>query len=818
MPAALMSDLVRVLGELPLLQPVQRSELEQLQRRFIEPKALVQQMVQRGWLTAYQGQRLLQGQAAKLLLGPYVILDTLGEGGMGQIFKARHSGLNRLAAVKVLRPELVSDPEMLQRFLREIKLASQLARHPHLVHAFDAGPVGGTYFLAMEYVEGIDLDRLVGEVGPLPVPQACDYLRQAAWGLQHAFEHGLVHRDIKPANLLVTPRPCKSSAEWGTVKVLDLGLARLHGKGTAPGQTVLTLTSDGTMTMGTVDYMAPEQALDLHRADIRADVYSLGCTFYYLLTGKPPFGGGPLAVKLMRHQQTEPPDLKEFRPDAPNGLIPIIRRMLAKKPDDRYQTPGEVATALDKLFPPKPTHAIPHEARRGEGVQSSLLGWGITRTLRWVSAAARRFWQTFKRRPRLALGAMASVVVGTVVVGWLLGPRSPLGPGPNTPISQLAPETGLARLRARAAERDADEQSLWRDILAFRMKHAGTPEAAAAAELQMTLPSLLDRLEPGRIKDRSKMLPATVAIMEGHRLAEHAIRFSPDGGSIALCGDPTHLELAVYDLTRQEPKLRANLTGHTAALYAVAFSPDGKLIASGSADKTVRLWDMTATPPKLSRVLEGHTGTIRCLAFSPDGRTLASGGEDQTVRTWDLTTAEPRALSILPVKRGVWSLAYFPDGRTLLTGSAAGDGSFVQLWDGLTMPQPRLRRTLNAGVSVLALSPNRPLLASNSAGNGAVNLLDLAGVDPTPLKLAHWHDGGVSAVQFTADGKTVFTSDAVGRFRWWESAEGKSTHSENVALSSVLHAELAPDGRHVAVAPRGNVVYLLRFPQAAAAN
>ncbi|OAI54362.1 hypothetical protein AYO44_03580 [Planctomycetaceae bacterium SCGC AG-212-F19] len=341
--AVAISDLVRVFGKLPLLRPPERLEFDRLQQGSSDPRALVQSLVERGWLTAYQADRLLQGQAAALLLGPYVILECLGEGGMGKVFKARHATLERVVALKVLRPELVADRETVSRFYREIEVAGHLPDHPNLIRAFDAGPFGTTHFLAMEYVAGTDLDRLVQQAGPLPIEEACDFMRQAALGLQHAHQHGLVHRDIKPSNLLVSSGP---GATAGIVKILDLGLARLRGANKNGARENAFLTSDGPVTLGTVDYQAPEQALDFHRADIRADIYSLGCTFFYLLTGKPPFGSGPLAVKLMRHQQAEPPDLKERRPDVPDGLIPIIGRMLAKKPADRYQTPGEVAAAL----------------------------------------------------------------------------------------------------------------------------------------------------------------------------------------------------------------------------------------------------------------------------------------------------------------------------------------------------------------------------------------------------------------------------------------------------------------------------------------
>ena len=423
------ADVVELLGKLPLLDAAQLAFCRQ--GKFADPQSLIQELLRRGWLTAYQAKRLLQGQAAQLVVGPYFILEPLGEGGMGHIFKARHPGLNQLAAVKVLRRELLADDDAVQRFLREIKLTSQLAKHPHLVHALDAGAAAGIHYLAMEYFEGIDLDRLVDQAGPLPVPQACDYIRQAALGLEHAHRHGLVHRDVKPANLLVTPRPAKLGADWGTVKVLDLGLARLQGQGTGPGRTVLTVASD--VTMGTVDYMAPEQALDLRRADGRSDVYSLGCTLYFLVSGQPPFGDGPLAAKLMRHQQAKPPALQDLRPDAPAELTAIVRRMVAKDPEQRFQSPGEAAAALAQVFPPKQAHA-----------PARLL-------VRPPQTPVHRLKGRSGNRRRV-LSAAVALTAGAVFVGLLLAPpgAEPIAPSaPTTPAAQATKAAPAAKEPSR---------------------------------------------------------------------------------------------------------------------------------------------------------------------------------------------------------------------------------------------------------------------------------------------------------------------------------------------------------------------------------
>jgi serine/threonine protein kinase len=331
---------VETLRQRGLLTPSQIRDLRGgSPRRFLDVHGLVHELLIRDWLTAYQVNQLLQGQGDHLTLGPYLLLERLGAGGAGQVFKARHRKMDRLVAVKVLHDELATDGECVARFLREIQIVSQLD-HPNLIPAYDAGPFGNSYFLAMKYIEGTDLGRLVKKGGPLLVSQGCEYVRQAALGLQHLHRHGLVHRDIKPHNLMI--------GRDGVIKVADLGLARGAG-----GQTTeftrarsVGVTPAGAGPMGTTDYLAPEQAIDFHAADIRADIYSLGCTLWYLLLGQPPFPGRSLAETLLSHQTREVPAIEKLRRDVPGGLAAVLRRMLAKRPEDRYQTPDEVAEAV----------------------------------------------------------------------------------------------------------------------------------------------------------------------------------------------------------------------------------------------------------------------------------------------------------------------------------------------------------------------------------------------------------------------------------------------------------------------------------------
>jgi serine/threonine-protein kinase len=337
MPITSASGLVEALREARVLSPGQLDEVTRtLQAQFTDSRALAGELLGRGWLSAYQVNQLLQGRGAELVLGPYMLLERLGEGGMGQVFKARHQIMDRVVALKVIRKERLAHPDAVDRFHREIRLAAQLD-HPHLVRAHDASQVGDTHFLVMEFAEGSDLQRLVRKSGPLPVPLACGYVRQAALGLQHAAERGLVHRDIKPSNLQVT-------AQGTVVKILDMGLARSQTpEGAAAGVPDLTQTQT---VLGTPDYIAPEQIADPRRVDTRADIYSLGCTFYFMLAGRPPFPDGAWEEKLVCHRKVEPQPIEQLRPDVPAALGAILRKMMAKRPEDRYPTPAAVADAL----------------------------------------------------------------------------------------------------------------------------------------------------------------------------------------------------------------------------------------------------------------------------------------------------------------------------------------------------------------------------------------------------------------------------------------------------------------------------------------
>jgi serine/threonine protein kinase/putative intracellular protease/amidase len=280
----------------------------------------------------------------------YKLLSELGAGGMGVVYKAEHRIMDRVVALKVLAPHLTAKPGAAERFRKEVKLAARL-NHANVVTVYDAEEAGGLLFLAMEFVEGASLDRLVTKKGPLAIPMACSFARQAAVGLQHAAERGVTHRDIKPQNLMVTRK--------GQIKVMDFGLARFvrnddeeesPAAGRLPfgaGKPVSDPVTNPNLIMGTPDYLSPEQARNSHTVDHRSDIYSLGCTLYFLLTGRAPFShASTLIDKLLAHTEETPPLVREVRPEVPDALAAVLAKMLAKNPDDRYASAGEVAAAL----------------------------------------------------------------------------------------------------------------------------------------------------------------------------------------------------------------------------------------------------------------------------------------------------------------------------------------------------------------------------------------------------------------------------------------------------------------------------------------
>jgi serine/threonine protein kinase len=298
-----------------------------------EPRSLAAQLVTAGLLTGFHAEQLLLGKYRGFTIGKYKVLERIGFGGNGTVYLCEHVVVRRRVAIKVLPAAKADSPTALTRFYREARAAGALD-HPHLVKAHDIDEENGVHFLIMDYVDGTNLQDFVSRCGPLDPVRAANYIAQAALGLQAAHDAGLVHRDVKPGNILIDRR--------GIIRIADLGLARFYCDNVDP----LTLRYDEQCVLGTADYVAPEQALNSHDVDGRADVYSLGATFHFLLIGEPLFPDGKAAQKLIAHQVKVPTPVRDLRPEVPAAMSTVVSRMVAKRPEDRYQTPAAVAEAL----------------------------------------------------------------------------------------------------------------------------------------------------------------------------------------------------------------------------------------------------------------------------------------------------------------------------------------------------------------------------------------------------------------------------------------------------------------------------------------
>ena len=340
MPITTAEEFLSVLERSNLLPPAELAKARDLSADF-DATQFAKTLARNQIITPWQAAHLLQGRTS-FLLGKYRLIQLLGRGGMGSVFLASHVVMHRKVALKSIPARIAQNPDALERFLAEARTIAALD-HPNIVRAYSVDNEGKRYYLVMEYVDGMDLQRAVEAYGPLDVEACVDYIRQAADGLAHAHKRNMIHCDIKPSNLIVTELD-------GTVKILDMGLARLvHDK---PGGT--ESGSAENPVLGSVDYLAPEQALASPDFNHRADIYSLGCTLYFLLTGHPPFPTGTLAQKIVKHQTQEPADVTRERPDVSANLAVICRKMMAKNPADRYQTAAEVRDVLAAWQPEVP--------------------------------------------------------------------------------------------------------------------------------------------------------------------------------------------------------------------------------------------------------------------------------------------------------------------------------------------------------------------------------------------------------------------------------------------------------------------------------
>jgi serine/threonine protein kinase len=605
-------------------------------------------MVRDGLITQFQAKQLLAGKHKGFFLGQYKFLDQIGSGGMGAVFLAEHTQMLRRVAIKILPPSKAQNESSLLRFKREAQ-AIAAVDHPNIVRAFDVGNEGGYHFLVLEYVEGVSLQELLNR-GPLSVPHAANMIAQAALGLQHVHECGLIHRDIKPANLLLDRK--------GVVKILDLGLARMMIDEADDG---LTRDRDGGVILGTADYLAPEQAINSSAVDIRADIYSLGITFYALLAGKPPFTDMTVAQKLLAHQLRPVVPLPTLRPDVPPELWAVIERMIAKDPAARFQTPGEVVQALLPWAQPVPLVMDTDDAFHLP-TSSQLAG---LRGGSQAGGSSKFHLDSLGRVPpgstlALAPGAAAAISGGGSASSTQLIPA--LNPAAATPGSAI----NLVNEAAPPAKRS------WLGLIllivfgsiagALALVTIGVYYFIGENPLAGLLPSSGDK-QP-KLTER-----AAVAVIPGKSL--EAIAVFPYGKYVAVGGEDATVQLRNPVDGREVRRF----SGQNGRVMTVAVSGDGKYLVSGSTSGSVKMWE--AETGNLVRDFKGSNQPVYAISYLRNGKQFVSAGRDGKLRVYDPGRDEPiRTIDVSD--RALWAVATGPN-NTLVT---AGEGGVVSVWNG----------------------------------------------------------------------------------------------------------------------------------------
>ena len=689
----------------------------------------------------------------------YRVVRLIGQGGMGAVYEAEHRIMQRPVALKVINRAYTAQPGTVERFRREVRAAARLS-HPNIVTTYDAEDACGSLFLVMEYVEGVSLARLIKERSPLPVAEACAYIRQAALGLQHAHERGMVHRDVKPDNLILVASP--NASEPGVVKVLDFGLAALtaeRGEG---------LTEENVV-MRTPEFMAPEQAEDPRKADIRADVYSLGCTLYFLLTGKVPYPASTRLLRILAHREQPVPSIRQARPEVSAELARVLERMLAKKPADRYATPGEVAAALR---PYTQTAALPLRARR----------------------------------PRLVAIALAALFGGLLVAGGAVyriatdkGEVVIETEGPDVEVVVKQGGKVVTVLDARS------KQKVTLNTGEYTVSLGGNPDGL---KIDMPETFILRRGDTKIVTvKRVEEKVGEIRRFEGHTEGVGSVAYAADGRR-ALSGSNDNT-VRLWDV--ETGKELRRFEGHADHVTTVAISPNGRLALSASKDGTARLWD-TESGKELRR-LEGHGSIVCGVALSPDGRrALTSCMGDGDVRLWDVETGK-ELRRFVGHDSGVWAVAFSPDGRRALTG--CGRDHTMRLWDVNTGRELRRLEEHAWDVQSVAFSPDGRRALSGS-WDKTVRLWNLE--TGKELRRFERHANRVISIAFSPDGRRALSGSWDETVRLWEVESGRELYRFNPGIGKVESVAFSPDGRLALIGGWDEAVRLWRLPDPPAAK
>ena len=704
----------------------------------------------------------------------YQLLVELGHGGMGTVYKALHSKLKKIVALKVLPSARMKHAHAVERFELEMEAVGRLS-HPNIVAAYDAGEHEGTHFLVMEHIDGVDLSELVNRLGPLPIADACELIRQAALGLQHAHEHSLVHRDIKPSNLMLTA--------GGQVKILDLGLARLHNGDRKE------LTSTGQL-MGTVDYMAPEQTDDSHDVDIRADLYSLGATLFKLLCGAAPYADPRYntVLKKLKAMATVPtPSIRDRRPDVPDELAVVVERLLAKEPEERFATPEAVAEALAPFADGADLSQLASRFVQGQdavGETSTDQAVTTRSTDEHLSALLTETLSEEQVRSADVDGQVESSSDAQpqpqpTLGGWsrnrqfLAGLLSFAALFLGTMVIQIATDKGEIRITAYDPEIEVSVQRNGKPVDGFQVKQRpdGTSYYSGDYEIEIV----------GGSPDGVEIKNGTFKLTRDQEVLVEIVRVGP-----AVPDDN------LVDADRAVPDVPPVASSQPAPQpsWPLGSAEDilPGLVARPAVLPGIKRWQVETRVPR---------GELCSVDWSPDGTLIACGTSIGHVRIYDAETI--RLVSLLPAGTSIaQSVAWSPDGQLLAAGYKDG---LVRLWGRDGTPGPIIHGYSN-GIQSIAWSPDSKMLVA-SGREGSVQIWN---ADGTPGELLI-DGGGYYEMEWSRNGQHIAAGNALGGVRVWRYDAANDTVVDGPLVAAESAAPVwdlawCPDGDYLAFSIR----------------